>query len=235
VNINATNTPVFMVHGWAGSHLETWRKPGLEQLLVDQGRTVVGVDLLGHGTNLKPHDPHEYGDIPNPIREQLTKFETPVDAVGFSLGAIALLQLARHQPDCFRRLMLVGVGNGLLEPDDETETARIVSGIDGLAPTNDIVARQFGTYARSGDNDPRALRAILLRPRAEQFKVEELQNIGAEVRLVVGDKDFVQPVERLAGCFKNCRTTILKNCDHFATLDHFGFIDAMLEFFAKPR
>lgn len=232
MNLNATNPPIFMVHGWAGSHFETWQKPGIEQLLIDQGRNVVGIDLLGHGTSAKPHDPLEYHDLSKPIRNQLLKFPTPVDAVGFSLGAIALLQSASEQPDCFRRLMLVGVGNGLLEPHDEAETARIVGGIDGSAPTNDVVARQFGAYARSGANDPLALRAVLLRPRAPQFSVAELQAITADVNLVVGDKDFVRPVEKLAQAFENCKTTNLKNCDHFATPENFGFIDALLDFFA---
>ena len=55
--------PVVMVHGWGGSFLRTWQEPGWEALLADAGRAVIGVDLLGHGTSEKPHDPEAYTDL----------------------------------------------------------------------------------------------------------------------------------------------------------------------------
>ena len=55
--------PVVMVHGWGGSFLRTWQEPGWEALLADAGRDVIGVDLLGHGTADKPHDPEAYADL----------------------------------------------------------------------------------------------------------------------------------------------------------------------------
>lgn len=130
--------------------------------------------------------------------------------------------------------MLVGIGDGLLEPHNPTETARIVSGIDGTASSDDVLARQFGNYARRTDNDPLALRAALLRPRPNPPTQPDLQKIEATVTLVVGDRDFVLPVDRLVRSFKECKLVILKNCDHFASTENFGFIDALLEFFCAP-
>jgi pimeloyl-ACP methyl ester carboxylesterase len=49
--------PVIMVHGWAGSFARTWQMSGVETLLQETGRKVIGVDLLGHGTADKPHLP----------------------------------------------------------------------------------------------------------------------------------------------------------------------------------
>ena len=94
MNINSANPPLVMVHGWGGSHQETWQKSGVEQLLTESGRTVIGVDLLGHGTAAKPHDPAAYSDISEPIRTAIGARSSTVDAVGFSLGAIALLHAA---------------------------------------------------------------------------------------------------------------------------------------------
>ena len=165
MDINGANPPLLMVHGWGGSHQETWQNTGVEQLINDAGTTVIGVDLLGHGTSEKPHDPSNYADISAPIRKAIGARSTGVDAVGFSLGAIALLDAARHNPKYFRKLMLVGIGNGLLEPNKPDETERIIAGIDGTASPDDILARQFGNYAKRSNNDPLALRAALLRPR----------------------------------------------------------------------
>ena len=49
--------PVVLVHGWGGSFESTWQRSGFTALLEDAGLDVVGVDLLGHGTAPKPHDP----------------------------------------------------------------------------------------------------------------------------------------------------------------------------------
>ena len=234
MDINGANPPLLMVHGWGGSHRDTWQRSGVEQLVNDAGTTVIGVDLLGHGTSDKPHDPADYADLSAPIRNAIGARTTRVDAVGFSLGAIALLDAAMHNPNYFRRLMLVGIGDDLLEPHDPTETARIVSGIDGTAKSDDILARQFANYATSPNNDPLALRASLLRPRKSPPTQEDLQKIDAKVVLAVGDRDFVLPADRLAQSFKDCRLVILKNCDHFASTENFGFIDALLEFFCAP-
>lgn len=233
MNINNANPPVLMVHGWGGSHQITWHDTGVEQLLTDSGRTVIGVDLLGHGTAEKSHDPNAYADISEPIRKIIANRTTSVDAIGFSLGAIALLHAAMVNSNFFRRLMLVGIGDQLLDQHDPKETNRIISGIDGTAPPEDIVARQFGAYSKRRDNDPLALRAVLLRPRGDGFNSADLGKISAKIRLVVGDRDFVQPVDRLAKSFNDCTTINLKNCDHFATPEHFGFIDALLDFFSE--
>jgi pimeloyl-ACP methyl ester carboxylesterase len=78
-------TPVVLVHGWGGSFEATWQRSGFAALLEDAGRPVLGVDLLGHGTAPKPHDPDAYGDLTERVEEVLPG--GPVDAVGFSLGA----------------------------------------------------------------------------------------------------------------------------------------------------
>ena len=222
-----------MVHGWGGSHQETWQNTGIEQLVNDAGTTVIGVDLLGHGTSEKSHDPNSYADISAPIRKAIGARTTGVDAIGFSLGAIALLDAAMHNPKYFRKLMLVGVGNGLLEPHKSDETDRIIAGIDGTASAEDVLARQFGNYAKRSNNDPLALRAALLRPRKEPFSEAELKSIDAEIVLAVGDRDFALPADRLAKAFNRCQFVSLKNCDHFASTENFTFIDTLLGFFCE--
>jgi pimeloyl-ACP methyl ester carboxylesterase len=52
------------------------------------------------------------------------------------------------------------------------------------------------------------------------------------VLVVIGDKDFTFPAEKLASAFPNGRLVVLKNTDHFATPDSFSFIDQILDFFA---
>ncbi len=107
--------PVVMVHGWGGSFLRTWQEPGWEALLADAGRDVIGVDLLGHGTAEKPHEPEAYADLTPAITAVLP--DRPVDAIGFSLGSMTLLELACRTPERLSRLVVSGVGKTLFETD----------------------------------------------------------------------------------------------------------------------
>ncbi|MEO5723135.1 MAG: alpha/beta fold hydrolase, partial [Ilumatobacteraceae bacterium] len=96
------SVPVVLVHGWGGSFATTWQNNGFTELLHDAGREVIGVDLLGHGDAPKPHEPAAYADLTARIVDALPDF--PVDAIGFSLGAMTLLRLACNQPQRFRKL-----------------------------------------------------------------------------------------------------------------------------------
>ena len=221
--------PVLMVHGWAGSFARTWQLSGVETLLQETGRKVIGVDLLGHGTAEKPHDPTAYSDLSLPIRQKAN--DSQIDAVGFSLGAIALLHAATINPGMFRKLILLGIGDKIFEPHNPKDSELIISGIDGTAEVENTLARQFGNYARHSDNDPLALRAVLQRPRGDVFTKANAAAITADVLVLVGDRDFVLPADELVKSFKNAKFKLLKNCDHFASTDNFTFVDAMLEFF----
>ena len=103
--------PVLLVHGWGSSFERTWVATGVSALLEDAGRTVIGVDLLGHGAAPKPHDPAAYADLTERLVDALPA-EGTVDAVGFSLGARTLLELATAQPQRFDRIVLAGIGDG---------------------------------------------------------------------------------------------------------------------------
>jgi pimeloyl-ACP methyl ester carboxylesterase len=43
--------PILLVHGLASSFEHNWQATGWVDILADEGRTVIGVDLPGHGAN----------------------------------------------------------------------------------------------------------------------------------------------------------------------------------------
>lgn len=219
-------TPVVLVHGWGGSFESTWQRSGFTELLRDAGRPVIGVDLLGHGSAPKPHDPAEYADLGARVLEAMPA--DPVDAVGFSLGAITLLRLAAQHPGRFRKVVLAGIGNNVLEPDEESGP-RIVAAIEGRADASDTTANLFAQYAHQPGNDPVALAAIMQRPRFP-FSAELLAAVTCPVLIVIGDKDFAGPGDPLAAAIIGSTLKVLRNVDHFATPEAFSFIDATLEF-----
>lgn len=222
-----TDTPVLCVHGWGGSFAETWEAPGFTALLADAGREVIGVDLLGHGAAPKPHDPAAYADLTERVVEALP--DRPVDAVGFSLGALTLLRTAIAGPERFRRLVLAGIGTNVFARGDEG-TARIIAAIEGGGDDTDNTSRLFAQYAHQPGNDPVALAAVFRRPTEEPFTPELVAKVTCPTLVVVGDRDFVHPPDALVAALPDARAAILRGVDHFATPESFAFIDAALEF-----
>ena len=218
--------PVLLVHGWGGSFATTWERSGFTALLADAGRPVIGVDLLGHGVAPKPHDPEAYVDLTGRIVESLP--DGPVDAVGFSLGALTLLRAALDDPSRFRRLVLAGIGRNVFERDEEA-SARIVAAIENGADTDDNRARLFAQYAHQPGNDPVALAAIM-RSAGERLDRSELGTMTVPTLVAVGDQDFVLPADELVEALADARFVSLRRTDHFATPESFDFIDATLEF-----
>jgi pimeloyl-ACP methyl ester carboxylesterase len=221
-----SSPPVVLVHGWGGSFETTWVRSGFTMLLADAGRRVIGVDLLGHGTAPKPHDPDAYADLTTRIVEALP--DQPVDAIGFSLGALTLLRLAMREPHRFRRLVLAGIGRNVFEVDEEA-TRRIVDAVR-TGSSDDNRARLFAQYASDPANDAAALAAVLERPPGPRPTDDELSAVTCPVLVAVGDDDFVQPADRLVAALPHATYRELRRTDHFATPESFAFVDAALEF-----
>jgi pimeloyl-ACP methyl ester carboxylesterase len=221
---------VVLVHGWGGSFASTWESTGFTMLLEEEGLNVIGVDLLGHGEAPKPHDPAAYGDLGARVRDALP--DRPVAAIGFSMGALTLLRLAMEQPDRFAGLVLAGIGGSILTPDVDGHAA-ILAALEapadalGELPT---ATRIFRQYAEQPGNDLAALTAVMRRPPAAPFTDEALAAISCPVHIVIGDRDNGYPAEPLAEKFADASVTTLRNVDHFATTEAFGFVDAALKF-----
>ena len=218
--------PIVLVHGWGGSFQATWQNNGFAELLKDAGRDVIGVDLLGHGTAPKPHDPAAYADLTSRVADALPN--DPVDAIGFSLGAITLLRLAMAQPERFNRLVLAGVGTSLFDTDD-TRTRQIIAALEGPGDPDDNLSRMFLQYAKQTGNDVLALIAVLKRP-SSPLRPEMLATVTCSTLVVIGDRDFAGPGEPLVEALPNATLRTLPNVDHFATPEAFGFIDSALHF-----
>ncbi len=232
----ASETPVMLVHGWGGSFTSTWERNGFTALLEDAGRPVIGVDLLGHGTAAKPHDPASYTDLTKSLIDRLGPH--PVDAIGFSLGALTLLRAAIVQPASFNRLVLAGIGRNVFERDERRRRAIIDaleaadnSTFDGQhVDPSEHLGRLFRQYADGNGNDVIALTAVMKADASIAITKEALATITCPVLVVVGDQDFVHPADELVDALPNATSTVLRNVDHFATPESFGFIDAALEF-----
>jgi pimeloyl-ACP methyl ester carboxylesterase len=123
--VTVDDVPVVLVHGFASSYERNWREPGWADLLRDEDRQVIGVDLPGHGQAARPRDPAAYSSLEQSILTAMPG-TGQVDAVGFSLGAQLLIRAAAAAPARFRRVAVAGIGDGVFASTDPEPAARAV-------------------------------------------------------------------------------------------------------------
>ena len=216
------NPPVLLVHGFASSAEHNWRRPGWLDLLADCGRETIAIDLPGHGTAPKPADPAGYQGVEAHVAVAVEGRE-PLDAIGFSAGAHVLLRLAADQPGTFRRLALLGIGRGVLEPADPEP---IVAALTGEPDPENVTGMVFRRLADGLGNDHDALIAFLRRP----LTPADLARIAAQVLVVLGDQDPATPGDGLVAALPDARLVTLRGVDHFGTPADVRCMQAVLGF-----
>lgn len=221
--------PVVLVHGFATSAARTWAEPGWLDLLADAGRQAIAVDLLGHGEAPKPHDPAAYADMDQHLLDQFP--DGQVDAIGFSMGARLLLDLAWQHTHRFGRIVVAGIGENVFRSESGD---RIAEAIESTEVPENQIARHFKDLAEVPGNDPAAL-AACMRRKPPALTEEQLSQITVPVLVVIGDQDFVGPADRLVAALPDSQLLTLKKMDHFGTPKDFTFIDEALGFIdARP-
>jgi pimeloyl-ACP methyl ester carboxylesterase len=216
---------VLLVHGFASSAEHNWRHPGWLDLLADCGRETIAIDLPGHGTAPKPADPASYQKVEAHVAAAVQGRE-PLDAIGFSAGAHVLLRLAADQPGTFRRLALLGIGRGVLEPADPEP---IVAALTGEPDPENVVGMVFRRLADGPGNDRAALVAFLRRPQ-RPLTPADLARVTAQVLVVLGDQDPACPGDGLVAALPDARLVTLRGVDHFGTPADVRCMQAVLGF-----
>lgn len=218
--------PVLLVHGFASSFQHSWQRFGWPALLEDEGRRVIGVDLLGHGTAPRPVDPHAYAVLDTYITA--CRGDHPViDAVGFSAGARILLRMAVENPASVRKLVLIGIGDSVFEPrNHETLASALTAG-----PCNNPAYETIRQLANKEWNDPQALASFLKRPE-KPFTITELARLEMQVLLITGGRDDVGDGKRVRSALPQVTHVCIPDSDHFALTSHPDTIEVALRFLA---
>jgi pimeloyl-ACP methyl ester carboxylesterase len=214
------------VHGFASSTEHNWGMTGWLDLLADAGREVIAVDMLGHGRAPRPTSPDAYQSVETGVAEAL-RGRGPVDAIGFSAGAVVLLRLAAACPGQFRRMALLGIGMGVLR--DDAEPSAIIAALEGNPDPEEMQGVVFRRLADSLGNDRAALVAFLRR-RQTPLTATDLSDVRCPVLVVLGDKDFAGPGDELVAALGDARLVTLKGVDHFGTPSNVRCMQTVLGF-----
>jgi pimeloyl-ACP methyl ester carboxylesterase len=216
--------PVLLVHGLASTFDHNWRVPGWVDLLEAEGRQVIAVDLPGHGRN--PADPHTV-DAAEHVADAISAYDV-VDAVGFSAGAHTLLRVAAADPGRFGKLVTIGVGNGVVDPDIAANAPGAGRFLDDTS--EDVLSQLFMRMLVSAGNDLEGVRAFAEYGRTHPRGPLDLSVITCPTLVVIGDKDFAGPADKLAAALPASALIVLRGVDHFSAVNDFACLDAVLRF-----
>lgn len=221
------DVPVTFVHGFASTIDHNFRRPGWFEIFNEAGRKCIGVDLPGHGTRADAAWPDDFTDIEYHLLDEV---DAPViDAVGFSAGALILLNMLLIDPDRFRRITLIGIGdyvfgNAILPLDNLGD--RLSPPVDPA----DVEAQLFVRLATAAGNDVPTVRQFINRPEGTAITLQRLARARVPVLVILGANDFVGPAHRLVSALPQATLLTLTGADHFSSAADYRTIAAALDF-----
>jgi pimeloyl-ACP methyl ester carboxylesterase len=231
------NGTVLMVHGFATSRAENWRRLGWYGAFERKNYRIVALDLRGHGESEKPHDPAAYGqdNLVGDIVGLMDHLQLGrVDLLGYSMGARLSLQTAMGHPDRIANLIVGGIGDRMLKPPPvEAPKMTMAEAMRAEDPETitEKTMKGFRLFADGQGEDRLALAAFTEGRGGTALTADDLFGIRVPTLVVAGSRDeMAGDPQGLADAIPGAKSVILPACDHFTAIPHALFKAAVFDF-----
>jgi pimeloyl-ACP methyl ester carboxylesterase len=229
---------VLMVHGFATSRAENWRRLGWYGAFERKGYRVVAHDQRGHGESEKPHDPAAYGreDLVGDIVRLMDHLQLErVDLMGYSMGARLSLQTALEHPDRVGNLIVGGIGGRMLKPMDNQPAPSMTMAeamqADDPETITEKTLKGFRLFADQQGEDRLALAAFSQGRGGLALAEDDLALMRPPTLVVAGSRDeMAGDPQELADAIPGAKCVTLPACDHFSAIPHALFKAAVFDF-----
>jgi pimeloyl-ACP methyl ester carboxylesterase len=229
---------VLMVHGFATSRAENWRRLGWYGAFERKGYRIVAHDQRGHGESDKPHDPAAYGrdELVGDILRLMDHLELErVDLMGYSMGARLSLQTALQHPDRVGNLIVGGIGGRMLKPPEgqPTPTMTMAEAMQAEDPQTitEKTLKGFRLFADQQGEDRLALAAFSQGRGGVGLSQDDLALLRPPTLVVAGSRDeMAGDPQALADAIPGAKSVTLPACDHFSAIPHALFKAAVFDF-----
>jgi len=207
----AVDRPVILINGMGSNFESRWRRNGWVGKLEAAGRTVIGVDLPGHGTS-KDATGRDAADL---LIEEAAKHGS-VDAIGFSAGAWALLLAASEQPDLFERIAVLAAADAVMTAGMHSAAMNqpLIDSLRSSEPTDNPMVNLLRAVIADAGNDPESI-ADYLAASKRFVTVEGLALITANALVIDGSADGAGQSELVATTIPKAEHVTLDGADHF--------------------
>jgi pimeloyl-ACP methyl ester carboxylesterase len=221
--------PVLLVHGFASNADITWEGTGWVQALEAAHRTVLTVDLRGHGESDKPIDADSYA--PERLGDDLVAVldsvgADQVDVIGYSMGNRVVSALATLAPSRVRRVVIGGAGPRELFASWDLEEARGVL-LRDERPRNPVIEQVLRPAINAGA-DREALLACIAGVSGSPLSIPA----DIPTLFVAGENDPVPVGVQELALEWDADFVSIPGRDHVSTLTARSFKDAAIEFLA---
>ncbi|HEY5290424.1 MAG TPA: alpha/beta fold hydrolase [Caulobacteraceae bacterium] len=228
---------IMLVHGFAASRVETWRRLGWYAAFERKGWRIVAPDLRGHGESDKPHEASAYAraDMAGDLIALMDHLDLRrVDLMGYSMGAHLALGLALGNPERIGHRILGGVGARALDGGgpiaDAPMTMAQAMRADDPETIADVTLKGFRRFADQEGEDRLAL-AACSEGRGRALTRDDLAAIQAPTLVVAGSLDTIAgDPQPLADAIAGAKCVALPACDHFTAIPHALFKAAVFDF-----
>lgn len=214
--------PVVLIHGFAASADEDFLGTGWAAELNSTGRSVIAVDLPGHGKSPAVSAPAEAATsavlqaIVDAVSQHVPSSE--FDVIGYSLGARIAWDLPRVS-DRVRRVVLGGLSP--MEPFAAVAPEALEAVLGGSEPDNPLVGFMAMMISAPG-RDTASLAHVIQGLASEPF-TPEAGGPQVPALLVAGDEDqMTQGIEGLAAGLPHAQLAQVPG-DHRGALDSAEF------------
>ena len=180
--------PLLLLHGGLGS-IEMF-EPDLKTL--SQNRTVIAVDLQGHGRTELGNRPFLYTDMGDDMAVILKQLNyDQVDAMGYSMGGGVAFRFAVQHPEMVRRLVLVSTGyaqNGFYPEMLPMQAAVGAAMADQMKETP--MYKGYTAVAPHPEDFPKLLDRMGELMRTKYDWKDDVKKLTMPVMLIYGDADM---------------------------------------------
>jgi len=242
--IHGRGEPMLLLHGGLGS-IDMFA-PVLPAFA--KARTVIAVDLQGHGRSSLGDRPIRVQDMADDMAEILDQLHYhTVDVVGYSLGGGVALHLAARHPERVRRLVIISTGYSQdgFHPEMLPQQAQVSGAMADMMKDTPMYKSYIAVAPRPQDF-PALLDRVGDFMRAPFDFEEDVKKIEAQTLLVFGDADMfrlehvVQFYKLLGGAQQDAgfmrehmarnRLAILPDVTHYETFMSPSMAAAVLPF-----
>jgi pimeloyl-ACP methyl ester carboxylesterase len=218
--------PVILMNGMGSNFDSLWRRNGWVDKLQAAGRTVIGVDLPGHGAS-KDLVGRDAADL---ILNEAAKHGS-VDAIGFSAGAWALLLAASERPALFERIAVLGAADAVMTHEMYTAAMNqpIIDGLRSSEPTDNPMVTVIRAMIADAGNDSDAIAGYLASDK-RFVSVEGLGRITADALVIDSSGDGAGQSDLVAKTIPGAQHVTLEGPDHFEIPGVAQCVDATISF-----